>query len=370
MKVNLREKCERDDKGKPRGRVRLYLDYMIQGKRHREYLNLSYDPRNRDEKKETLQLAEKTRLRRQLEIDSGEHDFIAKFKQDADFIAYFEALTRKRDRGWRTTLYHLKNFANGERIPFKHVNENWIQQFQDYVIEQVTGNTALTYMAKVKAALSQAVRDRILPRNPFVFVKPPKRGIVRRPFLTEEELRKLASAPCPDAEVRRAFLFACYTGLRLCDVKALRWNEIAEDLGTPALRIVQGKTREPLLQKLTNEAVQLLGARKNPQSLIFHLPELDIRTWEVMREWCDKAQLGKRVSFHASRRTYATLLLSGGVDILTASRLLGHTEIRHTQIYVQLTDSMKQRAIDVLPKINFNLTDDGETIDGKDQTGR
>jgi integrase len=335
---------------------------MIQGKRQREYLNLSFDPRNRDEKKETLQLAEKTRLRRQLEIDSGEHDFIAKFKQDADFIAYFEMLTRKRDRGWRTTLYHLQNFADGERVPFKHINENWIQRFQDYVIEHVTGNSALTYMAKLKAALNQAVRDRILPRNPFVFVKPPKRGIIRRPFLTEAELRKLADAPCPDAEVRRAFLFACYSGLRLCDVKALRWSEIAAEFGTPALRIVQGKTREPLLQKLTDEAVQLLGARKNPQSLIFHLPEQDIHTWGVMMEWCDKAKLGKRVSFHASRRTYATLLLSGGVDILTASRLLGHTGIRYTQIYVQLTDSMKQRAVDVLPKINFNLNVTTETI--------
>ncbi len=361
MKVNLREKFQRDERGKPKGRIRLYLDYMIQGKRHKEYLNLSYDPRNRDEKKETLTLAEKTRLRRQLEIDSGEHDFAAVFKKDADFVAYFESLTRKRDRGWRTTLYHLKNFANGDRIPFKHINEQWIQQFQDYVVDHVSGNTALTYMAKIKAALNQSVRDRILPRNPFVFVKPPKRGIIRRPFLTEEELRKLANAPSPDAEVRRAFLFACYTGLRLCDVKALRWSEIAEDMGTPALRIIQGKTREPLLQKLSDEAIQLLGARKNSHSLIFHLPELDIRTWEVMREWCDKAKLGKRISFHASRRTYATLLLSGGVDILTASRLLGHTEIRHTQIYVQLTDAMKQRAIDVLPKIDFFSSGNDET---------
>lgn len=365
MKVNLREKRERDNNGKPKGRVRLYLDYMVQGKRHKEYLNLSYDPRNRDEKKETAQLAEKTRLRRQLEIDSGEHDFIAKFKQDADFVAYFESLSRKRDRGWKTTLYHLKNFADGGRVPFKHVNEHWVQDFQDYVIEHVTGNTALTYMAKIKAALNQAVRDRILPRNPFVFVKPPKRGIIRRPFLTEEELRKLVDAPYPDAEVRRAFLFACYSGLRLCDVKALRWSEIVEDFESPALRIVQGKTREPLLQMLAKEAVQLLGARKNPQSLIFHLPERDIHTWEVMKEWSDKAKLGKRVSFHASRRTYATLLLSGGVDILTASRLLGHTEIRHTQIYVQLTDSMKQRAIDVLPKINFNHNGNIETIKGE-----
>jgi integrase len=366
MKVNLREKRERDESGQPRGRVRLFLDYMIQGKRHKEYLNLSYDPRNRSEKKETLQLAEKTRLRRQLEIDSGEHDFIAKFKKDADFVAYFETLCRKRDRGWKTALYHLKNFANGENVPFKHLDENWIQQFQDYVVEQVTGNTALTYMAKIKAALNQAVRDRIIHRNPFLFVKPPKRGIIRRPFLTEDELRKLAAAPCPDAEVRRAFLFACYSGLRLCDLKTLQWKDIAEDHGAPALRIIQGKTREPLLQKLSAQAVQLLGAPKNPQSPIFHLSDKDNRTWEAMKAWSDTAKIGKRISFHASRRTYATLLLSGGVDILTASRLLGHTEIRHTQIYVQLTDSMKQRAVDVLPNINFNLVED-ETEKGEDE---
>ena len=88
MNVSLREKQSRK-------RVTLFLDYRVNGKRYREFIGITYRAGNREEKKNSLLLAENIRMKRQLEIQSEDHGFDAPFKRDADFIEYFVAASQE-----------------------------------------------------------------------------------------------------------------------------------------------------------------------------------------------------------------------------------------------------------------------------------
>lgn len=348
--VSLRKIKRRSDSKKW-----LWLDYYAHGKRVREPLSMfvyegpgSKTASAKTHNRATLNLAEEIRAKRQTELQSDDFNIDSHFKREGDFVEFFATLALQRHKSWRSTLLHIRAFVSGP-VPFRAIDETWIDGFTAYLLDQVSANTASTYLAKVKAALNIAIRRKIIRENPCRFARPLKKGAIKRTFITQEQLQKLALTPCPDAEVRRAFLFACYTGLRLSDVKKLKWAEVTGRL----LRIVQKKTGESLSLPLNDTAIQLLGSPKSSGSLVFHLPASDWYTWDILRRWSEHAEIGTSVSFHVSRRTFATLSLSSHTDIYTVSKLLGQTEIRSTQLYVRLLDPLKEEAMNRLPRIQL-----------------
>ena len=73
----------------------------------------------------------------------------------------------------------------------------------------------------------------------------------------------------------------------------------------------------------------------------------------LLKEWCNSAVIGKRVTFHTSRHTFATLALTQGVDLYTVSKLLGHKTIQATQIYAKIVDEKKKAAMELMPVIEW-----------------
>ena len=65
----------------------------------------------------------------------------------------------------------------------------------------------------------------------------------------------------------------------------------------------------------------------------------------------------KYITFHCSRHTYATLLLTKGVDIMTVSKMLGHKELKTTQVYAKIINQKKRAAAD---SFNFNFKLDSD----------
>ena len=335
--------------------VTLYLDFYLNGKRIRENLNISLHTGklSSDQKlqnKEKIILAERIRSKKQEELEYGSNGYIPKFKRESNFVEYFETLTKNKPRGWNSTLIHLAEYTEG-KVSFKHITTEWLQDFQSYLTEHVSANTTNTYFNKIKASLNSAVRDRILLSNPAKNVSALKPGKVNRPFLTFEELQQLADTPCSDTEVKRAFIFACYTGLRLSDVKRLAWSNIEGN----NFEIIVKKTGSSFRSKIHPLAQEIIGAPKNPESKLFHLPEEDWKTWKTMNDWSVRSKLSKHVSFHVSRRTFATLSLTNGEDLYTVGKLLDQKDVRNTQLYVNLVDKAKENAINRLPKIDYDV---------------
>ena len=340
------------------GGYSLYLDIYSEGNRQREFLKI-YLGKNREVNKENIKTAESYRAKREIEINSGNYGFVPGFKKNANFILYFENLTKSKPKGtnksYQNTLNYLQSFTKGS-VKFTNVNDDWLKKFIKYLeTQKLARNSIVEYLNVLKASLNEAIRDKIILVNPFQFIKMPKREEVEKSFLTLEELKLLASTKCRNNEVKKAFLFSCFTGLRLSDVRNLEWRNIKEN----SIEFRQKKTKGFEYMPLSKNALSLLFPSGKKiinlnQGKVFNLPKPSGIRYHLI-PWCKEAKLKKKVTYHTSRHTFATLMLTQGADLYTVSKLLGHSEISTTQIYAKIIDSKKQEAVNSLPTIDVSL---------------
>ncbi len=352
MSVQLRKKTIAG------GKVSLYLDIYHEGKRYYEFLKL-YLYKNNPNNKEVLKLAESVRAKRELEIQNSEHGFIPHFKKKANFVEYFEKLIERKYKGdgvWSNVLRHLKGYTGGH-IQFSSVTKDWLEEFKNYLLTVVAPSSASNYFKIVNTALNQAVRDEIILSNPFGKVESIKVPETKRTFLTLDEIQTLADTPCSNPEIKKAFLFSCFTGLRYSDVKQLTWSQIKNDV----IEFRVKKTRDFEYQPLSPTAKKLLYSNGEggkilhmPDKKVFDLPT-NRNTNLALRGWGKEAGIEKHLTFHVSRHTFATLSLTMGADLYTVSKLLGHKEIRTTQVYAKIVDQKKKEAVNLLPEVEVSL---------------
>ncbi len=353
MGVYLREKKLAD------GRRSLYLDIYHDGRRRYETLEIYLDkdtPANRAANREKRQTANLIRNKWENDLAENAHGFEGRQRRKTSFLAFFEKLTKAKASGtrgtWQSAQNHLKSYAGDRDVLFNQVTPEWIRGFQDYLLTVVNTNSAATLFAKLKAALREAVRQDILLSNPVD--KLPRRDDLkkvepRRVYLSFEELQQLAAKPCPDPEVGRAFLFACYTGIRLSDVERLTHRMIRGR----KVEFRQQKVKSEEYLDLSEQALQLVGSGA-PDDLVFSLPNRD-KIGAVLKAWGAAAKVPQKITFHVSRHTYATLLLTYGADLYVVSKLLGHTSIQATQIYAQIIDRRRQEAVSLIPPLSGSV---------------
>lgn len=351
MNVALRKRQRRGSK-----KITLFLDYRLNGKRNFEYIGISYDPRDVLDKKEKRQLAENIRAKRELELNNCEHGFIPHFKKKANYVEYFRKLAEeKNDKAWRHTLIHLKKFTGGS-IQFGGITDEWLEAFKVY-LQTTAGlrkNSAGAYFAKIKASLNQAVRDKIIMTSPAAMVKQIPKADVKKVFLAIEEVGEIAKTPCGNNQIKLAFLLSCFTGLRISDIKRIEWVHVQGN----RLEIVQKKTKESLYLNLCDMALEILKKVKGnvlpfPNLKIFTELPSDISINRCLKRLAKNAGITRSISFHTARHTFATMSLTLGVDIYTVSKLLGHTDIKNTQIYAKVIDQKMMEAVQRLPRFQI-----------------
>lgn len=375
MKINLRKRKLKD------GKVSLFLEYYKgytkseDGKiRHnREFENLELyifsTPKSAADKqhnRSTLDLAEKIKTKRQAEYDAGKFGFQNKTKVNANFIDYFKKLTDERfeSKGnhgnWDSCYKHLlKHF--GPSLLFRDLTPEKLKEFKSYLDKSATtpqgkslaANTKISYFNKVKAALNQAFKERIIFENPGDLVKGFPKAEVERPYLTHSEVQKLAKAECRIPVIKKAFLFACLTGLRYSDIEKLTWKEVRENEDELRIVFTQKKTDGLEYLYISKNARELLGVRSAPEEQVFDGLKYTAQTTNILMKWAIKAGVYKEFTFHASRHTNAVLMLENGADIYTVSKRLGHKELRTTEIYAKIVDQKQKEAANIIPKINL-----------------
>lgn len=148
----------------------------------------------------------------------------------------------------------------------------------------------------------------------------------------------------PRADVKIAFLFSCFCGLRLSDVRALQWKKIIEDNGNIHLELRQKKTGRMLYLPLNKQAQAYLPrTRGSAEDGVFSLPctaTIDLQ----LKKWAQNAGINKNLTYHMSRHTFATMALTMGADLYTTSQLLGHADVETTQVYAKIIDAKKEAA--------------------------
>ena len=332
----------------------LYLDISRYNKRERRYLKiyLEMGRNTRSKDKEELKKAIEVRDQLELEFFQNEHGFrLYNHAGKSNMLDFFKSITDKKTGGsykpYLNTYKHLVKFTKGE-ISFNQVDRKFCNDFKEYLLQRVSQNAAHTYFARLKAVLNQAIYKEIITANPAKFCQI-KTEEVQKEFLTIKELRKLKDTPCYNQQTKNAFLFSCYTGLRYSDIDNLRFEDIVDGY----LRFRQKKTKGYERIKLSKSALEIVGIQKEggiKEGKIFHLL-YPTTTIVHIQQWVRDAGITKHITWHSGRHTFATMALSSGVDLYTVSKLLGHREIRTTQIYAKLIDKKKDEAVDKLPFI-------------------
>lgn len=175
-------------------------------------------------------------------------------------------------------------------------------------------------------------------------------------YLTTEELNKLAQTECDRLELKRAALFSALTGLRHCDIQKLRWSELQKEGDSYRLHFTQQKTKGVEYMPISEQAYQLCGEPKSPNQLVFE--DLPDPAWisKPLQRWIQAAGITKKITFHCFRHTYATLQLAGGTDLYTVSKMLGHTDVKTTQIYAKIVDEKKEKAVNAIIINNLSMS--------------
>ena len=215
------------------------------------------------------------------------------------------------------------------------------------------GNISLYLDMYHKGARKKEGRP-LIDRNPFKLLnakeKPQKNSSIRE-FLTIEEVKQLMATPCRYDIVKRAFLFSCFTGLRYSDIKSLLWSEIrkAADGRTLFLEHPQVKTRKIVTVPLSEEALKWMPKQQKDKEHVFHQLQITSTTVEViLGEWMKEAGIEKHITYHCSRHTAATMLLTLGADLYTVSKILGHSSIKMTEVYAKIVDKKKLETVNLV----------------------
>jgi integrase/recombinase XerD len=376
MKVHLRERFQK--KGK---RISLYLEYYKGSRKSdegkilpiREYEHLGIylhnkpsTPLQKQENKQNLELAKNIKSKREIDIKNNEFGFLTNTKLNSNFLQYFNKLTEDRLSSignygnWDSTLKHLNQYTN-KRVLFKDIDESFCEGFKDYLTNKVKKNngeslsssSVSSYFNKFRASLKQAVKDKIILYNPSVDVKIPKVKEKEREYLSIEELKQLEKVECRYEVLKRAFLFSCLTGLRWSDIHKLKWKEVHFTNKIGRVHYYQQKTKNLEYLDISEEALSYLGEKSNDENKPFEGLKYSSYFNVALTQWMLKAGITKHITFHCARHTHATLLLTNGVDIYTVSKLLGHKEIKTTQIYARIIDKKKKEAVNKIPSIKF-----------------
>ena len=361
VKVTLRTKPM------SKGRKNLYLDFYPAIKHpttgkdtRREHLGLflyekTKTPFETQHNKETKAIAESIRNQRYLEIQNETYGFQSDAKKKKSFIDFFKDLAGKKytSKGnydnWLSSLrYFSEYFENG--ISMGELSVQKLEDYKEHLSRlSLATNTKHTYFNKVLAATKEAFKKGFIPDNYAAKVSTIKAEETKREFLTLDELKLLAKTDCENPILKKAFLFSALTGLRHSDILGLTWQDLqGNDKDGYFIRFRQKKTKGEETLPIPKPAYNLLGESKKSKEKIFE--GLKYSAWQnlKLREWVMKADIKKKITFHCARHSFATIQLELGTDIYTVSKLLGHKELRTTQIYGKIVDKTKSEAMNKL----------------------
>lgn len=374
--VRIREKTLGD------GTISLYLDMYHKGNRKKEGLKLYIIPETTPaaklQNKNTRRLAEQIKAQRILDIQKdGLVDWDKLKKSRITLVSWLEdfvtceaqlspsGVISKRNAKVRVEEY-LASIGKPD-MRLADVDREFCRGFVAFLRtckshrgkETISDTTARLLMSRVAAAMNKAVVEGLIPSNPFKALEAkekPKIAASRREFLTVEELKVLINTPCRCDIVKKAFLFSCFTGLRYSDMKSLLWSEVhtAADGKTLYLEHRQVKTKKTVTIPLSEEALRWMPKQQEGVDQVFHELKISTGTVEdVLKEWMKDCKIDKHITYHCSRHTAATTLLTLGANLYVVSKLMGHSSIQMTEVYAKIVD---QKKIETMNLVNNLFT--------------
>lgn len=354
--------------------------YKIKHNRKRENLNLYIwihprSPQERTQNRNTLALAEKIRFEREQEFLEDREGYRLKKDKEVDLLRYFrkhredEVYARSTRIGFGTAYRRFIDFLGSMPRYKKYVDflrmdlltPEMVSGYVEYLKKVSIGDGGARTYGLFKKVITTAVEEGLMKKNPCKGIAMRKDAYaIKKQILTLDEIRRLASTPFAGSypDIRRAFLFSLYTGIRWRDVSRLTYENV--DFASGLLKFEQSKIAgrsksssvmtplSPMLHKIIGKP----GVQGDYKQFIFSLP-----TWSTcvkqLDAWVKAAGIGKHITWHCARHSFAVNILNGGANIKTVQSLMGHASIEMTEKYLRVVDELKHKAINSLPELDY-----------------
>ncbi len=375
------------------GNYSLYLDYYLgrvnvkdevtgeiksKVQRRREFLKLTIlanprTPIERKQNKETFELARKIRFEREQEMKESLNGYRLKKDNSINFLTYFQAYidsyTKKDIRmvqialqRFKDFLYETKEYSNFTlSIKSEQLTKDMMLDFVEYLQSKSTGEGAKSIYQRFKKVIKYAIEHDVMIKNPCTgVVCKVDDQILRKDILSFDEIQALINTHYDNENpnVRRAFIFCLYCGLRFCDVKDLTYRSV--DYSNKLLTFEQNKTKghsaaSGVVIPLNDGLLSLIGEPSTDEGKdgsVFNLPSYE-SCLKSLKRWVKRAGIDKHISWHCARHSFAVNILNNGANIKTVASLLGHSGLKHTEKYTRAVDKLKEEAINSLPELKF-----------------
>lgn len=282
---------------------------------------------------------------------------------------------------YKSVVKKLRFYVGKGTLPIKSISVDFIKAYESYLMNNI-GNNRNTATVNLKA-LAKLVGDIYRnydmdeTSNPFRKMKF-KREQTERTYLEIDEIRKIQNLKLrlqsPLYDARELFLFECYTGIRISDILTLRWKNIIND----KISIRMRKTEKPLVIPINDYVRFVLDKRRVivenndgqilPNKYVFNILKVDVDEVNAqdalnaissataiinkqLKRIAEKVGIEKNISTHCARHSYATALLTSDIPLPVIKEMLGHSDIKVTQIYAKVVDSKKDDVVNCLNKL-------------------
>ena len=240
----------------------------------------------------------------------------------------------------------IKKNSNSSDLAFSQLNEQFIREFQDFIIldKGLGVETARHYLALLKKICRIAFKEGHSDKHYFANYPLLKQKDNPPRSLSREEFEKIRDLEIEEHRwshitTRDMFLFACYTGTAYVDVVAITNENLSkDDAGDLWLKYQRGKNGKLCRVKLLPEAIALIEKYRNrSRQTLFPKIEHAALKWNLQSI---RQMVGMKgpLTYHMGRHSFSSLItLEAGVPIETVSKMLGHSDIKTTQIYARVT---------------------------------
>lgn len=315
------------------GNKSLYLDIYRDGVRSYEFLKMYLIPEKnnvtaKQQNENTLQAAEVIRSERQNAIVKGQAgitDASAKNKLLLmDWLKIYRAKLEKRQYKDISHVDNLMRILAGYKpatmARLTGIDKDFAKGFIDYLKHDyvsykgnrhLQNSTIVDYVRTFSVAINAAIKDGYKIINPFKLLSSDekvKQPDSHREYLSQEELQKLMITPCRRDDIGKAYLFACFSGLRISDIRALRWKNIIVEDGQFFAMLFMQKTGKELKIPLPDKAMEIISIRGNDEDKVFFLPS-NPTVEDNLKKWAEAAGINKHLTFHVGRHSEFSFLL-------------------------------------------------------------
>jgi len=345
-----------------RKKENLYLTYLVNPK----------TPIERQQRKETKELAQKIRFEKEQEMKNDMLGYrLQSNMKKTNFLTFFQnyidKYQKKDKRMMAMALRRFVDFLSNPETPeynmYKEcikpnqITKDMITDFTYYLQSRSHGEGAHAVYDRFKKVMKYAVEHDIMIKNPCagIAIKVDTEQL-KKDVLSTDEIQQLINTHYinESKEIRRAFIFCCYTGLRFCDVRDLTYKNV--DYSNMLLIFEQNKTKghsanSGVVIPLNEGLISIIG-KGEKDDVIFDLPTHE-SCLKSLRRWVKRAGIEKHITWHCARHSFAVNVLNNGANIKTLSSLLGHSSLKHTEKYTRAVDRLKEQAINSLPSIDL-----------------